>query len=109
MRPQVETAIRENERLVARNLELEGMTTSVKNETETEKNMATRANLIARIRLHEQDVIDTLGYGFNIVVEQLKILNLGVELVVEGEGPFNQVVDGKILYPPDDSDGEDQV
>ena len=42
MRPQLETDTRENERLVARNLELEGMTASVEDETETEKNMATR-------------------------------------------------------------------
>ena len=54
-------------------------------------------------------MIDTLGYGFNVVVEQLKILNPGVELVVEGAGPFNQVVNENILYPPDDSDGEDQI
>ena len=51
--------------------------------------------------------MDTLSYGFNTVVEQLKIINQGVELVVEGAGPFNQVVDGKIFYPPDDSLGEE--
>ena len=58
--------------------------------------------------------MDTLGYGFNTTVEQLKILNSGVDLVVEGVGPFNQVVDGKIFYPPDDSpeegsDREDEI
>ena len=85
------------------------MTASVEDETETEKNMATQADFIARIRLLEQDVIDTLGYDFNVAVEQLKILNPGVKLVVEVARPFNQVVNGKILYPLDDSDGEDQV
>ena len=34
--------------------------------------------------------------------------------MVEGAGPFNQVVDRKIFYPPDDSpvediDGEDEI
>ena len=62
----------------------------------------------------EQDVIDTLSYNFNTAVKQLKILNPGVELVVEGAGPFNQVVDGNIFYPRDDdpveeSDGEDEI
>ena len=54
-------------------------------------------------------MVDTLGYGFNSAVEQLKILNQGVEIAVEGAGLFNQVVDGKILYPPDSSNGEDEV
>ena len=71
--------------------------------------MVTRADLIAHIRVLEQDVVDTLGYGFNTTIEQLKILNLGVQIVVEGAGPFNQVIDGKILYPPDSSDGEDKA
>ena len=66
-------------------------------------------DLIARICVLEQDVINTLGYDFNTIVEQLKILNLGVEIVVEGAGPFNRVIDGKIFYPPDSSDGEDEA
>ena len=70
--------------------------------------MATKVDLIAGLCVLEQDVVDILGYSFNTVVKQLKILNPGVEIVVEGTGPFNQVVGGKILYPPDSSDGEDE-
>ena len=72
-------------------------------ETDAEKAMVTRGNLIARIWVLEQDVMDTLSYGFNTVVEKLRILNPEVELVVKGAGPFNQVVDGAIFYHPDDS------
>ena len=83
-------------------------------ETEAEKAIVTRGDLIRRIRVLEQDVVDTLSYGFNTAMEQIKILNLGVELVVEGARPFNQVVNGKIFYPPADSpeegsDGEDEI
>ena len=39
-------------------------------------------------------------------VAQLRILNPGVEIVVEGVGPFNQVIDGKIFCPPENSDGK---
>ena len=53
--------------------------------------------------------MDTLNYGFNTAVEQLRILNPGVELVVEGASLFNQVIDGKIFYPPKNSDGEDEI
>ena len=44
-----------------------------------------------------------------MAVEQLRILNPGVEIVVEGADPFNQVIDGKIFYPPENSDGEDDI
>ena len=44
-----------------------------------------------------------------MAVEQLRILNPGVEIVVEGADPFNQVIDGKIFYPPDNSDGVDEI
>ena len=109
LRPQLKAATKENERLVARTSELEGITAPAEDETDTEKNMVTRADLIAHIRVLEQDVVDTLGYDFNTVVEQLKILNPRVEIVVEGAGPFNQVIDGKIFYSPDSSNGEDEA
>ena len=87
---------------------------SADEETNIEKALITKRYLIVRSRVLEQDVMDTLSYGFNTAVEQLKILNPEVELMVEGVGPFNQVVDGKIFYPPDDSpeeesDGEDEI
>ena len=109
LRPHLVVATKENEHLVARNLELEGITAPVEDETDMEKNMTTRADLISRIRVLEQDVVDTLGYDFNTTVEQLKILNPEIEIVVEGAGPFNQVVNRKILYPPDSSDREDEA
>ena len=63
--------------------------------------------MIAQNRVLEQDFMDTLNYGFNTTVEQLKIINRGVEFVIEGVGPFNQVVDGKMIYPPDDHSEEE--
>ena len=109
LRPQLEAATKENECLVARTSELEGITTPAKDETDAEKNMATKSYLITRIRVLEQDVVDTLGYDFNTAVEQLKILNPRVEIVVEGAGPFNKVINGKILYPHDSRDREDEA
>ena len=53
-----------------------------------------------------------LNYGFNTIVEHIKIINRGVKLVVEGARPFKKVVDRKIFYPLEDnleeeSDGKD--
>ena len=109
MRPQLEAAAKENERLVVHTKELEGIITPAEEETNVENSMVSRADLIAHIRVLEQDVVDTLSYGFNKAVEQLKILNPLVEMVVEGAGPFNQVINGKLFYPPDSSYGEDEV
>ena len=99
---------KENEFLVARIKELEGIAALTEEETDTEKALVSSVELIACIWVLEQDVMDTLGYGFNTAVEQLRILNPWVEFVVKGAGPFNQVIDGKIYYPPEDSDGEDE-
>ena len=106
--------IKENECLVAKINELEGIVSLDEEETDAEKAMVTTGDLIVCIQVLEQDVMDTLGYGFNTVVEQLKILNPGAELVVEGARLFNQVVNGIIFYPLDDSpardsDGEDEI
>ena len=78
-------------------------------ETDTKKAMMSRAELIACIRVLEQDVMDTLSCGFNTTVDQLRILNPGVEIIVEGAWPFNQVIDGKIFYPSESSDREDEI
>ena len=102
--PQLDAVTKENEYMVVKIKELEGIVAP----DDTKKSMATRGDQIARIRLLEQDGMDTLGYGFSTAVEQLKILNPRVELVVEGAGPFNQVVDRKMFYPPDDSSVEDR-
>ena len=100
---------KENERLVARAKELEGIAAPIEEDTDTEKAMVSRVELIAHIWVLKQDVMDTLDYDFNTAVEQLKILNPGVEIIVEGARPFNQVIDGKILHLPEDSDEEDEI
>ena len=109
LRPQLEVVAKENERLITRTKELEGIIAPTEEETDPGKSMVSKAELIARIRVLKQDVADTLNYGFNTTIEQLKILNPGVEMVVEEAGLFNQVINGQILYPPDNSDREDEV
>lgn len=59
----------------------------------------TCAQLISRIKRLEQDCLETMGVRSNVMVEQLRIINPGVNLVTEGAGPFYQVVEGNIMVP----------
>ena len=97
---------KENERLNARVRELERVVAPVEEEIDDEKALQTRAELISQIRQLKQDILDTLRYGFNIALAQLKIVNIRVELVTKWIGPFHQVVNEKIIPPAEDNPEE---
>ncbi|MCI37235.1 hypothetical protein A2U01_0058459, partial [Trifolium medium] len=58
--------------------------TSVEDEPETARGLSTRAELIEKIRVLGQDVLDGVKFGFDNAVDQLKVLNPTVELNTEG-------------------------
>ena len=66
--------------MAARVKELEEIVAPSNEETDTEKALETRKDLIARNRVLEQDVKDTLSYGFNTAVEGLKSSTVGSSL-----------------------------
>ncbi|MCI55760.1 hypothetical protein A2U01_0077011, partial [Trifolium medium] len=73
-----------------------------------------------RIRVLGQDVLDGVKFGFDNVVDQLKVLNPTVELNTEGLSMLKRVENGEIVIPPEyaqmaedeeedeQGDGEDQ-
>ncbi|MCI87380.1 hypothetical protein A2U01_0108663, partial [Trifolium medium] len=48
-----------------------------------------------------QDVLDGVKYGFDNVVDQVKILNPTVELNTEGLSMLKRVENGQIIIPPE--------
>ena len=57
------------------------------------------ADFIAQIQLLKSDCIDALACDFEFVVNQLSMLN--PRLNTEGTGVLSQVVDGRVVPPPD--------
>ena len=70
-----------------------------KGEPEGVADLRTRNDFIARIQLLESDCIDALADGFESTVNQLSVLNLGLN--IEGTGVLSQVIDGWVVPPPD--------
>ncbi|MCI89408.1 hypothetical protein A2U01_0110696, partial [Trifolium medium] len=54
--------------------------TPVEDEPEADRGLTTRAELVEKIRVLGQDVLDGVKYGFDNAVGQLKVLNPTVEL-----------------------------
>ncbi|MCI57370.1 hypothetical protein A2U01_0078621, partial [Trifolium medium] len=54
--------------------------TPVEDEPETAHGLTTRAELVEKIRVLGQDVLDGVKYGFDNAVDQLKVLNPTTEL-----------------------------
>ena len=71
----------------------------VEDESMEEQALLSRVDLIGRIRVLEEDIVEALSYGFNLAVQQVQAVNPGLELVTSGIGPFHRVVDGKIVSP----------
>lgn len=46
--------------------------------------------------------------SFNVVVEQLRVVNPDVNLAIEGTDLFYRVVDGKIVIPEELANEDDQ-
>ncbi|MCI73102.1 hypothetical protein A2U01_0094366, partial [Trifolium medium] len=58
--------------------------TPVENEPEAARGLSTRVELVERIQVFGQDVLDGVKFGFDNAVDQLKVLNPRVELNTEG-------------------------
>jgi len=59
-----------------------------------------RAELIERVSVLEGSLVDTVQLGFDRAVAQLKVVNLGVGLCIEGIHHLSNVEDGVIKPPP---------
>jgi hypothetical protein len=59
-----------------------------------------RAGLEDMIGELEGSLVDVVQLGFDQVVAQLKVVNLGIELNVKGIHPLSEVKDGVITLPP---------
>ena len=74
--------------------------------------MVTRAALIDHLRVLEQNNLMATNFGFNNALDQIRALNPNVELVTEGMGVLNQVVNGQVVpteNPAEEEEGEVQV
>ncbi|MCI42982.1 hypothetical protein A2U01_0064219, partial [Trifolium medium] len=58
--------------------------TPVEDEPEAARGLTTRVELIDRIRVLGQDVLDDVKFGFDNAVNQLKVLNPTIELNTDG-------------------------
>ena len=87
----------ENKRLKTKIVELEGSSAIGEDETDDEKSMKTWGYLIEKLRLLQQDILVAVDFGFDNAVDQIRALNPNVELVTEGMGALNQVVNGLVV------------
>jgi hypothetical protein len=60
-----------------------------------------RAELVERVSMLEGSLVDAVKLGFDRAMTQLKVVNLGVNLCVEGIHHLSDVEDGVIKPPPD--------
>ncbi|XP_058783577.1 uncharacterized protein LOC131658282 [Vicia villosa] len=68
-------------------------------ESKEEKALLTRADLIQYIRVLGSDCVATAEDTYHSTVAQLKLKNPGVELVIEGTGPYHRVEGDQIVSP----------
>ncbi|MCI13161.1 hypothetical protein A2U01_0034277 [Trifolium medium] len=71
----------------------------VTGEHEAAKGLATRADLVDKIKILAQDVLEGSKYSFENVVAQLKVVNPGVELNTEGIRMLRRVENSQIIIP----------
>ena len=109
IRTQKEATDEENQRLRDRITELEGSTAVGEDETDDEKSMKTRGDLIGKIRVLQEDILVAVEFGFKNATDQVMALNPDVNLITEGMGPLNQVVDGVIVPAEIPAAEEDQI
>ena len=69
--------------------------------------LKTRVELVARIQLLESNCMDAMTKGFETVMVQLSVLNSGLN--TEGSGVLSQVINGKVVSPPDSPELEIEV
>jgi predicted nuclease with TOPRIM domain len=68
-------------------------------ETENTRELATRADFVARIRKLGDSVLAGMKHSWQNALAQVKVANPGVELNFEGMGVFREVVNGQIVLP----------
>jgi cell division protein FtsB len=68
-------------------------------ETDNTKDLSTRAELVARVRKLGDSVLAGMKHGWQNAISQIKVVNPGVELSLEGMGVFREVADGRIVLP----------
>ncbi|MCI30818.1 hypothetical protein A2U01_0052029, partial [Trifolium medium] len=71
----------------------------VAGEHEAAKGLVTRAELVEKIRVLAGDVLEGTKYSFDNVVAQLKVVNPGVELIIEVIRMLRKVENGQIVIP----------
>jgi uncharacterized phage infection (PIP) family protein YhgE len=60
-----------------------------------------RADMPERVSVLEGSLVDAVKLGFDRVVAQLKVVNSGIDLSIEGIHHLSDVEDGVIKHPPD--------
>jgi hypothetical protein len=75
-------------------------------ETENTRGLATRADLIARIRHLGDSVLAGMKHSWGNALAQIKVANPGVDLSFDGMGLFREVVNGEIILPDKYKDAE---
>ncbi|MCI01752.1 hypothetical protein A2U01_0022780, partial [Trifolium medium] len=70
-------------------------------EPEAARGLSTRAELIEKIWVLGQDVLDGVKFGFDNAVDQLKVLNPRLELNTELLSMLKRVENGQLVIPPE--------
>ena len=73
-------------------------------EPESVTDLRTRTDFVAKIQILESDCVYALADSFEAALNQLFILNL--RLNTEGTGVLSQVVNGRVVPPPDSPEDE---
>jgi hypothetical protein len=68
-------------------------------ETENTRELASRVELVARVRKLGDSVLSGVKHGWQNALAQVQVANPGVELSFEGMRVFREVLDGQIVLP----------
>ncbi|CAI8602658.1 unnamed protein product [Vicia faba] len=92
----------DNQQLSREVEDLKAILLPAEDEPEGMADLRTHSNFIARIQLLESDCVGALADGFEFAVNQLSVLNSGLN--IEGTRVLSQVVDGRVVPPLDSPD-----
>ena len=88
----------ENQRLSREVEDLKAVMLLAEDEPERMADLHMRSDFVAHIQLLESDYVGALDDGFEAVVSQLSVLNLGLN--IDRAEVLSQIVDGRVLPPP---------
>ena len=94
----------ERERLEKEVADLKVAMVLTEDEPKSVTNLRTRADFVAKIQILESDCVDALADSFEASLNQLLVLN--PRLNIERIGVLSQVVDGRVVPPPDSPEDE---